>query len=202
MKKHLIIFFLFAVVIINPSVAQTDSLKVKKTPKNAVFLRLGTIAAKDADAFYSLDYDRVILAKKKIKLTMSIGISYSWMHDYLRISSLSLYYNSIAIPYNINFLYYVGKNFNIESGVGVTYSTPYSTHNICNYYKNYLFLSINPLGFRYVGKKGFTSFCKVGYMFGDFRWLGGDVYYDSNCYNTEDEIKFYPNIHFGFGYSF
>lgn len=190
MKKLFIILFLLLIFIAKPLSAQNDTVKYKK---NTLFLRLGTVSYPGTDAFpslYSLDYDRVIWSKKKLMCTASLGISLPW---------------SLGLPLNINFL--VGNKFRWESGIGFTYY--YSFDKYRNYNK-FIFLSVNPIGLRYTSKKGFTAFCKFGYFYGDFRWIGGDMFYDKNCsyayYGGVKHSKKFPininNINVGIGYAF
>ena len=41
-----------------------------------------------------------------------------------------------------------------------------------------MFFTINPVGIRYTGKKGFTSFFKFGYFIGDLHLFGGELFYE------------------------
>lgn len=183
MKKVTLILIIF--FICNFLFAQSDSVKYKK---NIIFIRLGTVSCFDGGTplIYSLDYDRIMWSKNKLKCTISLGFSVSpW---------------SMGAPLNINLL--VGKKICLESGIGVTFNKPLTYH-----YEQYLYLSFNPVGLRYTGKKGFTTFCKFGYFYGDFRWVRGDMFYDKNCnhgyYACKKPInKFHANINAGIGYTF
>ena len=71
---------LLSVIIVKPVIAQTDSTKVEKVRKNAVFIRICTIAflgISNSLVLYSLFYERIIIAKNIFKFTTSIGFSVS-----------------------------------------------------------------------------------------------------------------------------
>ncbi len=203
-KKYLIILFILSEIISKPVIAQNnpvikkknkvieftkrlsgqyDTINLEKAKKNALFLRLGTISFLDvagSPIFYSLDYERVLYAKKKFKCMASAGLSVGW---------------SYAVPVNINFL--LGKRIAWESGFGLAYSTP---NNKYQFYKYFLALSVNPAGIRYTGKKGLAIFWKLGYYIGDLRWIGGDMFYYQHGSMTEPIASI--NFNYGIGYSF
>jgi len=130
-KNIFLLFFLFA-NILKSSFSQNDSLQNKKS---VIFLRLGTVSAfVEAPLIYSIDYDRIIFSKNKLKFSTSLGVSFGpW---------------SYGIPLNLNLL--IGRKICWESGIGFTFIDRISEH-----YKQYLYLSFNPIGFRYNSKRKF-----------------------------------------------
>jgi hypothetical protein len=202
-KKLLIVLFLLSVITVRPVIAQNDPVKKKKSnavefvkkfngqydtlnlekaKKNAVFLRLGTVSPLIANdpVLYSLDYERVLYAKKKFKCMASAGLSVGW---------------SLAVPVNVNFL--VGKRVAWESGIGLILSTPMKKYQ---FYKYYMAFSVNPAGMRYTGKNGLTIFWQLGYYINDLRWIGGDMFYNSPAEYPTFLVS--VNFNYGIGYSF
>lgn len=170
----------------NSAKVQNEYHQVRKKWKNAVFLRIGTISFLDKTnlgfpALYSLDYERMLYVKNNFGLSTSAGISVS---------------NSLAVPVNVNFL--LGEKVSWESGVGMAFYTP--LFNKYQFYKYFLAFSVNPLGVRYTGDNGLVVFFKAGYYFGDFRMIGGDIYYEKHKFTKP--LSYGINLNFGIGYAF
>ncbi len=99
MKKFLLLF-LFAFIIIGAANAQSIPTSVQK---NTVFLELG-----GNGVYYSLNYDRILLAKTNWKLVGRVGAMY---HTHFA--------QRAAIPLELSYLR-GRKNHHLEFGLGVT----------------------------------------------------------------------------------
>jgi len=147
--KHSIYLILLFLLLVNILSAQnkTDSVNNNIAKNTVYFELLGN------GGIYSLNYDRIILSKNKIKCSYNAGISYGGLFIGSNIELLGW---SLVVPCGINFLY--GKTNSLELGTGPIFT--FNVNNKNHYGSSILFHVIN-LNYRFQKKTG-GFFFKTG----------------------------------------
>jgi len=122
--------------------AQNDSLSIAK---NTVFVELF-----GNGGIYSINYDRMLVKKNKIKISGRIGFSL-----------LPVYNNIFTYPLELSAFY--GKKHNVEIGIGYTPVFNLYNENIFKIYDMYSYAGAR-LGYRFQ-KENDGFFLKAGFMY-------------------------------------
>jgi hypothetical protein len=145
--KGLPLIFLFALIF------GTVSAQDVRTPikKNTIFLELG-----GNSPFYSLNYDRIVLEKPKLKLAARIGAMYV---DNTNNFLSSIKNHNYSLPLELSFL--KGRNnHNLEIGIG---ATPYFREYVEETRNDEFFIApFGRIGYRYQKENGGVFF-KAGF---------------------------------------
>lgn len=131
--------------------AQEDSVAKKNSIYGEV---LGNAAG------LSLNYDRVLLKKEKITLSVAIGagiVPSNLINGALNNGWSRANYIVYGIPISSN-LYFGRNNHHLETGLGLTYQQ--GMYGVGEKYSKTIF-GVVRLGYRYQRKKG-GFFCKIG----------------------------------------
>ncbi|MEI6764837.1 MAG: hypothetical protein WCM76_04290 [Bacteroidota bacterium] len=161
--KNLIVQLLLICMMSSPLVAQVDTVRKHKNDisKNSIFVEFF-----GNGGLSSINYDRIVLAKKFHKVSVRGGVSFSLLSTIYNqnkrniIDPLTpiyigrkyvgdeLYNSSLIVPLEVN--YFFGKRYCLEIGAGLTGDI----HLIKNLYGSRLYLFTRVLGFRYQRENG------------------------------------------------
>ena len=177
--KKLIIIPVVIICTIN-LMAQTNK-DSSSIAKNTVFVEL-----LGNGGLYSVNLDRILYHKKKIRISIRGGMSYvpltiSFMGGIkgLNIREGEIYNRSFVIPTEVNFIF--GHNHCFEMGCGFTYTTGNKRLN----YDSRLFLFLRILGYRFQKTNGGL-------------FLRGAFVPSIKIFDFKNEILFNPDEYFFF----
>jgi len=169
-----------------PAFCQEKVEEEQEVSKNTIYFELLGNAG-----VYSLNYDRVILDKEKIRLSSRIGFSHipRGFDDGI---------TNVLIELNIQY-WQLRKSGWIEFGVGASYLQGIYSCNNCPYYSSTLYSTIRILSYRYQRDTG-------GYFFrAGILAMIETIEYDDNWKNNSEyksKLHSFPFIGFSFGYTF